>query len=924
MTCIRSPRVKVLSCSLLVVLHALDCFADITARQVAVSVNGGIPVADALASKYGYKNLGQIGSLKNYYLFETLSSEREKRLLSDLNDEPGVLWHEEQVYRRRAKRQSIPGTDAPNFNDPFYPQQWHILGTPTTSMNVAKVWQRGYTGKNVYVAIVDDGMDVNNTDIFPNADMDSSWDFVDEDNDPSPTDEADSHGTMCSGVVGAAADNAFCGTGIAYEAKLSGIRLLGSLNGTTDAMDASALGHYDHVIDVYSNSWGPPDDGETVEEMGFLTGLTLKAGSENGRGGKGSIYVWASGNGGGSSDTCATDAFVNSIYTIAITALSYSGRKPWYTEFCSAHLACAYSGSEDDVTDITTTSVNNECVENFSGTSAAAPQASAIVALALDANPNLSWRDIQHMIVMSSSMNNLVDANSIINGAGKAVSHVYGYGLLDAEKIVDLALRWTTVPAQATCSIYGDAVTEELSSSEFFDTLTVEADDCLDEPLNYLEHVLIEIDLSYNHFGDVTISLESPSGTTSIMLFERANARGSGELVGWLFMSTHFWGENPYGDWILTIGNVGPSTNSGTLHWWTLIIYGTDTDPIKLKPPPSEPPPSTTAKLTTHIDQTTTTITTGTSTELLTDVTTALTSSETIMSTETTFMSPTTPEVTIAHTSLNMTMSTEAASMLSTKPDVTTTATASILSTKYITTEQPGSTDIVEPSTQTTKTFKVTSAEITSTTEAAAKTPTAHTVPTTTSESTTSSSIIRNSTTNTANDTTATLESSTNTTSKQASTIPTLSNRTIFVASSTASHPRCHPECAEDACFAEGPDECVSCRTFKLEHNSTCVSSCPLEYVEDGILCVSARFDGETLSIIIGVPLAVIALTAIVVIAIGILKNKKMYCFRDSSDYEIQNKTPPRKLSQIPLDDTVVQVTVINEPIESRSTIEKS
>ena len=63
-----------------------------------------------------------------------------------------------------------------------------------------------------------------------------------------------------------------------------------------------------------------------------------------GRDRKGSIFVWASGNGGGKGDTCACDGYVNSIYTIAITATSDDGTKPWYTEECPAILATAYSG----------------------------------------------------------------------------------------------------------------------------------------------------------------------------------------------------------------------------------------------------------------------------------------------------------------------------------------------------------------------------------------------------------------------------------------------------------------------------------------------------------------------------------------------------------------------------------------------------
>lgn len=62
-----------------------------------------------------------------------------------------------------------------------------------------------------------------------------------------------------------------------------------------------------------------------------------------GRKGKGSIYVWASGNGGSKSDDCGCDGYVGSIYTVAVGSASQTGRFPWYGERCSATLATTYS-----------------------------------------------------------------------------------------------------------------------------------------------------------------------------------------------------------------------------------------------------------------------------------------------------------------------------------------------------------------------------------------------------------------------------------------------------------------------------------------------------------------------------------------------------------------------------------------------------
>ena len=66
-----------------------------------------------------------------------------------------------------------------------------------------------------------------------------------------------------------------------------------------------------------------------------------------GRAGKGSIFVWASGNGGKNADCCNTDGYTNSIYTLSISSTSEHGTKPWYLEQCSSTLATTYSSGDN-------------------------------------------------------------------------------------------------------------------------------------------------------------------------------------------------------------------------------------------------------------------------------------------------------------------------------------------------------------------------------------------------------------------------------------------------------------------------------------------------------------------------------------------------------------------------------------------------
>ena len=74
-----------------------------------------------------------------------------------------------------------------------------------------------------------------------------------------------------------AKDNGNCGAGVAYHARIGGIKV--RLNQITDLTEASALGYHNNHIDVYSNSWGPSDSGFVVSGPGSLTKLTLKNGA---------------------------------------------------------------------------------------------------------------------------------------------------------------------------------------------------------------------------------------------------------------------------------------------------------------------------------------------------------------------------------------------------------------------------------------------------------------------------------------------------------------------------------------------------------------------------------------------------------------------------------------------------------------------
>ena len=149
---------------------------------------------------------------------------------------------------------------------------------------------------------------------------------------------------------------------------------------------------------------------------------------------------------------------MNSIFTLAISSTTESNEKPWYLEECPATLATTYSSGDERSgdRDIVTTDIRHQCTTRHTGTSAAAPLAAGIIALALEANPSLTWRDVMFIVVLSSRPKAIKSNNYIANKRGFLVSSRYGFGLMDAGRMTELARNWKNVPAMVKCDIVNE------------------------------------------------------------------------------------------------------------------------------------------------------------------------------------------------------------------------------------------------------------------------------------------------------------------------------------------------------------------------------------------------------------------------------------------------------------------------------------
>ncbi|NWI97108.1 NEC1 convertase, partial [Pitta sordida] len=529
----------------------------------------------------------QIGSLKNHYLFRHKSHPRRSRrsaihITKRLSDDERV----------RSWQSTEPTVDSVLFPFP----KWGIAkreqdtritpSLPKLDLHVIPVWQKGITG------ILDDGLEWNHTDIYANYDPNASYDFNDNDHDPfpryDPTNE-NKHGTRCAGEIAMQANNRKCGVGVAYNSRVGGIRMLDGI--VTDAIEASSIGFNPEHVDIYSASWGPNDDGKTVEGPGRLAQKAFEYGIKQGRNGKGSIFVWASGNGGRQGDNCDCDGYTDSIYTISISSASQQGLSPWYAEKCSSTLATAYSSGDYTDQRITSVDLHNECTETHTGTSASAPLAAGIFALALEANPDLTWRDMQHLVVWTSEYDPLAgNPGWKKNGAGLMVNSRFGFGLLNANALVDLAhpKRWKGVPEKRECIVKDQSFEPRLlrANEEVIIEIPTKACEGQENSIVSLEHVQLEATIEYSRRGDLHVTLVSPSGTSTVLLAERERDKSPNGFKNWDFMSVHTWGENPTGTWILRITDMSRRIqNEGRIVNWKLILHGTATQPEHMNQP---------------------------------------------------------------------------------------------------------------------------------------------------------------------------------------------------------------------------------------------------------------------------------------------------------------------------------------------------
>jgi subtilase family peptidase len=354
----------------------------------------------------------------------------------------------------------------PNTSDPYFSSQWAIKQNNGIDLKIEKAWNIT-RGEGVRVAVLDEGVDLNHTDLKANLLL--GYDATGNNSKGAPnyhTDDA--HGTSCAGIIAAEANNNIGITGIAYDAKIFPIRIAYS-NGiplgirgrgwiTSDEIIGNAINWtWQKGADVLSNSWGGGSPSFIISEA-INNALT------KGRNGKGCVVVFATGN----YNTEVSYPANSNADIITVGAISPCGERKSPSS-CDTEKWGSNYGRELDVmapgvliattdlqgdngynpkvfihreaggTKLTSDFSNKDYTNCFNGTSSACPHVAGVAALILSVNPDLTAKQVADIIEQTAQKVGGYNYQNTYTRPNGTWNNEMGYGLVDAYKALQKA-----------------------------------------------------------------------------------------------------------------------------------------------------------------------------------------------------------------------------------------------------------------------------------------------------------------------------------------------------------------------------------------------------------------------------------------------------------------------------------------------------
>ncbi|CAJ1962979.1 unnamed protein product [Cylindrotheca closterium] len=289
--------------------------------------------------------------------------------------------------------------------------------------------------------------------------------------------------------------------------------------------------------------------------MNPVTTAAIEQGAMKGRDGKGIIYVHSSGNDLGLAGN--TNFQQPSRFPIFVGAVGKDAMSTSYSAPGASLLLTAPGGDISDLTHQAAAYAGGGCQLANVGTSFSSPIVSGVVALMLEANPNLTWRDVQGILAITSrpvTHANFEDDTQTTNGAGLTHSNLYGFGIVDAFGAVTAAQNWllygeeqilTAIDSNMNISI-GDNPNAPLVAELSIESM---------EPLIQVENVEVNLYIQHLSRGHLKVTLTSPDGTVSELTPGAVPENGQ-ESGPWTLRTIRSWGEIASGTWTLTISDV--------------------------------------------------------------------------------------------------------------------------------------------------------------------------------------------------------------------------------------------------------------------------------------------------------------------------------------------------------------------------------